>query len=120
MYLHPRRFFINPINRNFWWGVGSVGLAWLFRRRLRPIAVQGAKGLVYVTEGVKNIFNTSSESVKDIVIDAQTNRMRDKMDSLDLGNKDLGFIKQEISKLSQQLNIMNKVMTEQMTKEKEE
>lgn len=118
--MHPKRFLINPVNRSFWWGVGTVGIAWVFGNQLRPLAVKGAKGLLFVTEGIKNVISAGSEGAKDIVVDAQTNIMRGKVESLNLSNKDLGFIKQEIGKLSKQLDIMNKVMSEQMTKEKED
>ncbi|WP_156946433.1 hypothetical protein [Desulfitibacter alkalitolerans] len=55
------------INKSFWWGVGSAGLAWLFRREFRNAAVQGTKKVLLV-----------KKSLTDVVEEAQAkNALRD-------------------------------------------
>jgi len=56
------------INRSFWWGIGSAGLAWIFRRKIRNAAVQGTKKVLLVKKGLT-----------DVVEEAQTkNALRNK------------------------------------------
>lgn len=43
------------INRSFWWGIGSAGLAWIFRRKIRNAAVQGTKKVLLVKKGLTDV-----------------------------------------------------------------
>lgn len=115
--VYPRSYLTSATFRGFWWGVGAVGLIWLFRKQLRPITVSGAKGFLTLTEGSKGIFRRTKKEFGGIVEEAKFNNLRAKIESLDLDREQLSMLRREVGQMSDQLGILNKVISEQWTKE---
>ncbi|MFZ5945916.1 MAG: hypothetical protein ACOYVD_17635 [Bacillota bacterium] len=106
------------INRKFWWGVGSAGLAWLFKRQIRGLAVAGTKGVLLVGHRVQNIFQAGKEGVSDIIMEAGKNNLKEKIDTANLAKEELAAFNNKVTKMSQELKMMQEVMAEHETKEK--
>lgn len=68
-------------SKYFWFGIGVAGLAWAWRRQLRPLAVKGAKGGLLVLEGVKENIHTLRDVFFDLKQDAQLERIRQEIKS---------------------------------------
>ncbi|MDW7651336.1 MAG: hypothetical protein SCK29_05220 [Bacillota bacterium] len=107
---YTRMFYRNPFRRGFWWGVGTAGAFWLFGKNLRPLAVEGAKGLIKLDRGVKGTVRQTSEGVGGIVMEAQANRLKDKVKSMNLSDQQRKLIKKDIGKLSMQLDALNEAV----------
>jgi hypothetical protein len=76
--LYRKLFYTAPFRRGLWWGAGTAGVLWLFGKNLRPLAVEGAKKLIKLDQGVKDAVRQASEGVSGIVMEAQANRLKDK------------------------------------------
>jgi hypothetical protein len=107
---YTRLFYRNPFRRGFWWGMGTAGAFWLFGKNVRPLAVEGAKGLIKLDRGVKGTVRQTSEGVGGIVMEAQTNRLKDKVKSMNLSEDQRNLIKKDIGKLSKQLEALNEAV----------
>lgn len=68
-------------SKHFWLGVGLAGVVWAWRRRLRPLAVKGAKGGLLVIEGVKENLQSMRDVFFDVKQDAQLERIRQEVKS---------------------------------------
>lgn len=108
--LYNRMLYPNPFRRGFWWGLGTAGAFWLFGKSLRPLAVEGAKGLIKLDRGVKGVVRQTGESVNGIVMDAQVNRLKDKIGSMDLSAQQRYLIRKDLGKLSKQLAVLNEAL----------
>lgn len=115
--LYPKSYLTASTARGFWLGLGTVGVVWLLRKQLRPVAVSGAKGLLTLTQGTNRIFRRTKKEFGGIVEEAKINTLRAKIESLDLDREQLNLLRREVSQMSDQLGILNKVITEQWAKE---
>lgn len=115
---YTRMFYRNPFRRGFWWGAGATGAFWLFGRHLRPLAVQGAKGLMKLDREVKGTVRQTGEGVSGIVMEAQANRLKDKIEAMNLSEHQRGLIKRDIGKLSKQLAAINEAVDPHTTEER--
>jgi hypothetical protein len=119
LHFYRRMFYAYPFRKGFWWGLGTAGAFWLFGKQLRPLAVEGAKGLIKVDRSVKGTARQTGESVSGIVMEAQTNRLKDKIKSMNLSERQRNLIKKDIGKLSMQLTALNEAVDPQAVTEKE-
>lgn len=62
--------------KSFWLGVGVASAVWLWRKQLRPLAVQGAKGGLLVAEGIKDNIKAVRDAFFDLKQDTQMAQIR--------------------------------------------
>lgn len=116
---YTKMFYRNPFKRGFWWGIGTAGALWVFGKNLRPLAVQGAKGLIKLDREVKGTVRQTNEGVSGIVMEAQTNRLKDKVKSMNLSERQRKLIKRDIGKLSDQQAGVNAATEPDLATERE-
>lgn len=108
--LYRRLFYTNPFRRGFWWGVGTLGAFWLFGKNLRPLAVEGAKGILKLERGFTGAARQTGKGVGGIMMEAQANRLKDKIKAMHLSEEQRNLIKKDLGKLSQQLAALNEAV----------
>ncbi|MDW7674055.1 MAG: hypothetical protein SCK28_05910 [Bacillota bacterium] len=112
MYLYPMRYFIGNMTKGFALGAGSVGAALLFRRQLRGLAVEGAKGLLMLKHGIKGVLDSGNIGLKGIVYEAKLKRINEKIERMNLTAEELAQLGIKLNGLFQEIEVRDEVVNQ--------
>jgi predicted transglutaminase-like protease len=103
----------------FTMGLGVVGLAWLFKKQIRSVAVKGTKGLLLTGYKAKSILETGKVGIEGIIDEAESNKIKEKLNRSEYCKEEVELMRSKLDRITTELEAMKGKMEEEELKEKQ-